>query len=81
MELPLIQIGNSKGFMLNKALLKKYNIQGKVELILEKEYIILKPVPAPRKGWEEAFERMNKAGDDKLLFDDVFEDEDLEEWN
>ncbi len=81
MELPLIQIGNSKGFMLNKALLKKYNIQGKVELILEKEYIILKPVPAPRKDWEEAFERMNKAGDDKLLFDDVFEDEDLEEWN
>ena len=81
MELSIIKIGNSKGFRLPKKLIEKYNITDKVELILEKGYLILKPVSSPRKGWESAFKEMNEKGDDKLLFDDVFENEDLEEWN
>jgi len=81
MELPIIQIGNSKGFRLSKTLIEKYNIKDKVELILEKGYIVLKPISQPRKGWEKAFKEMNEKGDDQLLFDDVFEDENLEEWN
>ncbi len=36
MELSIIQIGNSKGFRLSKTLIEKYNIEDKVELILEK---------------------------------------------
>jgi antitoxin MazE len=81
MELSIIQIGNSKGFRLNKTLLDKYNIKDKVELILEKGYIIIKPIPSPRKNWEKAFKEMKENGDDHLLFNDVFEDENLEEWN
>ena len=81
MELSIIQIGNSKGFRLSKTLIEKYNIKDKVELILEKGYIILKPISKPRKDWDKAFKRMSENGDDHLLFNDVFEDEDLEEWN
>jgi antitoxin MazE len=81
MELSIIQIGNSKGFRLSKTLIEKYNIKDKVELILEKGYIILKPISKPRKDWEQAFKEMNKNGEDQLLFDDVFENENLEEWN
>ncbi|NOX86930.1 MAG: AbrB/MazE/SpoVT family DNA-binding domain-containing protein [Chlorobi bacterium] len=81
MEIPVIRIGNSKGFRLSKALLEKYNIKDKVELVLEKEYIIIKPISQPRKDWEPAFKEMNENGDDQLLFDDVFEDENFEEWN
>lgn len=80
MELPVIKIGNSKGFRLSKTLIEKYNIKDKVELVLEEEYIILKPVTESRKGWEKAFKEMNENGDDQLLFNDVFEDENLEEW-
>ncbi|MBW6483423.1 MAG: AbrB/MazE/SpoVT family DNA-binding domain-containing protein [Vicingaceae bacterium] len=80
MELSIIQIGNSKGFRLSKTLLEKYNIKDKVELILEKGYLILKPISTPRKGWEKAFKAMNENGDDQLLFNDVFENENLEEW-
>ncbi len=80
MELSIIQIGNSKGFRLSKTLIEKYNIKDKVELILEKGYIILKPISSPRKGWESAFKEMNENGDDQLLFDDVFENENPEEW-
>ncbi len=80
MELSIIQIGNSKGFRLSKTLIEKYNIKDKVELILEKEYLILKPISSPRKGWDTAFKEMNESGDDQLLFNDVFENENLEEW-
>ena len=80
MELPIIQIGNSKGFRLSKTLIEKYNIKDKVEIILEKGHIILKPIAEPRKDWDAAFKEMKKNGDDQLLFDDVFENENLEEW-
>ena len=80
MELSIIKIGNSKGIRLPKTLIEKYNIKEKVELILEKGYLILKPISTPRKGWENAFKEMNENGDDQLLFNDVFENENLEEW-
>ena len=81
MELSVIAIGNSKGIRLSKTILEKYNITNKVELILEKGYIILKPIEESRIGWEESFRKMNENGDDGLLIGDVFEDENLEEWN
>ena len=80
MEIPIIQIGNSKGFRLSKTLIEKYNFKDKVELILEKGYLILKPISNPRKDWEESFKEMNAEGEDQLLFDDVFENENMEEW-
>lgn len=80
MELSVIQIGNSKGFRLSKTLIEKYNIKDKVELILEKGYIILKPVSSPRKNWEKEFKKMHENGDDQLLFNDIFDNENLEEW-
>ena len=79
MELSIINIGNSKGIRLSKTILEKYSISDKVELILEKGYIILKPKPEPRKNWEKAFKKMHENGDDQLLMDDVFEDENFEE--
>ncbi len=80
MDISVIQIGNSKGIRLSKTLLEKYNITDKVELILEKGYIILKAKSAPRSGWEESFKKMNENGDDKLLISDAFDDETLDEW-
>lgn len=81
MELSVINIGNSKGVRLSKTILEKYSIIDKIEIILEKDYIILKPITEPRKGWEKAFKKMQENGDDQLLIPDVFEDENFEEWN
>jgi antitoxin MazE len=80
MEIPVINIGNSKGIRLSKALLEQYNISDTLEMILEKGRIILKPISVPRKGWEKSFKQMHKNGDDILLIDDIFEDETFEEW-
>ena len=44
MEIPIIKIGNSKGIRLNKSIFELYNITDKVEVILEKGKIILKPI-------------------------------------
>lgn len=80
MEIPVINIGNSKGIRLPKAILDQYNISDTLELILEKGKISLKPIATPRKGWEKSFKEMKANGDDELLIDDVFEDENFEEW-
>lgn len=80
MEISVIKIGNSKGIRLSKTLLERYNIKDSVELIMEKEYIILKPKAEIRKGWSEAFREMNERGDDRALIPDVFGDESFEEW-
>jgi antitoxin MazE len=81
MDVSVIKIGNSKGIRLNKTLLDKYNIGDKVELVLEKNHILIKPVSQPRKDWDKAFDKMHQNGDDLLLVNDVFEDENPEEWN
>jgi len=80
MDISVIPIGNSKGIRLSKAVIDKYHIQEKVELILEKNYIILKPKSLPRQGWGKAFKKMHENGDDKLLMPDVFTEENFEEW-
>ncbi|CAM4089088.1 AbrB/MazE/SpoVT family DNA-binding domain-containing protein [Gillisia limnaea] len=80
METAIIQIGNSKGLRLSKTILLKYNIKDKVELILEKGHIILKPIESPRKNWEDKFKKMAESGDDQLLMNGVFEDDDFDEW-
>ena len=80
MEVSIIKIGNSKGFRLTKSILERYNITDKIELIFEKGQIILRPISEPRKGWDKAFQKMHKNGDDQLLLDDIFDDESFEEW-
>ena len=80
MEVTVIKIGNSRGIRLSKTLLERYNIRDTVDLILEKGQIIIKPLSRPRKGWDKAFMEMNANDDDKLLINDIFEDENIEEW-
>ena len=81
METPIIRIGNSKGLRLSKTILEKYKIKEKVELILEEGQIVLRPIESPRKDWEDKFKEMAENADDELLMNDVFEDENFDEWN
>ncbi len=80
MDIPVIPIGNSKGISLTKTLLEKYKITDTAELILEKEYSILKPKTVSRNGWGKSFKKMHANSDDKLLLSDISEDENLKKW-
>lgn len=75
MQVSVIQIGNSKGIRLSKTILEKYQITDKIEIVLENDFIVLKPIEHPRKNWEEAFVEMHQNGDDKLFIESVLENE------
>lgn len=81
MEASIIKIGNSKGLRLSRTILEEYHIKDKVELILEDEQIILRPIESPRKNWEDKFKEMANNKDDALLMDDFLEGENFDEWN
>ena len=68
MLVSVVQIGNSRGVRLPKAILDQLEISDKVDMEVENSQIILKPVPhQPRQGWDAAFSKMKDEGDDKLL--------------
>ncbi|MBC7883967.1 MAG: AbrB/MazE/SpoVT family DNA-binding domain-containing protein [Saprospiraceae bacterium] len=75
MEAKIIQIGNAKGIILNKAILDKYGFEEIVNLRMEEHFLIIEPVKKPRENWDEAFIKMHLYNDDQLLMSDVFEDE------
>jgi antitoxin MazE len=81
MEVSVVKIGNSKGILLSKTVIDKYKIKDKVDVSLEKGQIVIKAMHESRKGWENAFKAMHKNGDDKLLMNDVFENEKFDEWS
>jgi len=80
MEVAVIKIGNSRGIRFRKNIIERYNIRDTVEMILDKDHIIIKPISKPRKGWDKAFMEMNANGDDNLIVPDIFEEENFEEW-
>lgn len=76
MVVSVVQIGNSRGVRLPKAILEQLGINEKLELEIENQTIILKPVQEKvRNGWEDAFRKMALHKDDGL----VLQDNDLEE--
>lgn len=67
MEIQVIQIGNSKGIILSRAILERYNIQNKVVLDLRKNHLNITPLNQSREGWENSLNEMNSKGEDILL--------------
>jgi len=68
MKTHLIAIGNSKGIRIPMVLLKQCHIEDQIDLEVEDDKIIIKPIKSkPREGWADAFRLMNERGDDELL--------------
>jgi len=80
MEVSIINVGNSKGILLSKTILEKYGFVEKIELIMKQDHLELLPVKPPRQGWDKAFKEMHESGEDELLFDDILDDDIIEEW-
>uniref|UniRef100_A0A7C3EA58 AbrB/MazE/SpoVT family DNA-binding domain-containing protein n=1 Tax=Gracilinema caldarium TaxID=215591 RepID=A0A7C3EA58_9SPIR len=82
MLISVIPIGNSKGIRLPKAIIEQLQITDKLDLEVENQRIILRPLTQrPRQGWREAFTHMHDEQQDKLLLEDTNENEAFEwEW-
>lgn len=80
MKANIVSIGNSKGIRIPKVLLKQFDIHDQVELEIEEEGIVIKPVKSkPREGWDKAFKLMHERREDALLIDEKT-DFDREGW-
>lgn len=63
----IVQIGNSRGIRIPKALLAQTRLGEEVKLEVYHEQIIIRPSRRAREGWTKAFRTMAERGDDQLL--------------
>ena len=81
MKTKLVSVGNSKGIRIPMVILKQCNIENEVDLEVEKEKIVIKPVKnMPREGWNDAFRLMHEKKDDALLIDETIDLMENLEW-
>lgn len=80
MQARIIQIGNSQGIRIPKAILAACRLEGDVELCVEHEALVIRRARAVREGWEQAFSAMTAAGEGGLLDPPVPTRWDESEW-
>ncbi|MBS0013706.1 MAG: AbrB/MazE/SpoVT family DNA-binding domain-containing protein [Desulfobacterales bacterium] len=81
MRARIIKIGNSQGLRIPKPILDQTGITNDVEIEVEKDQIIIRPVKNVREGWDAAFRAMGERGDDEPIFDsNISHSWDEEEW-
>ncbi len=71
MKTNIVRIGNSKGIRLSKTILEQCQLRDEVELEVEGDRLVIRPVSEPRKGWDRAFAQMAENRDDVLLDHDT----------
>ena len=81
MRARVIKIGNSQGLRIPKPILEQTGIMDDVEIEVEKNRIIIRPIKNVRKGWDASFKIMGEKGDDELILDEnISHSWDEEEW-
>jgi antitoxin MazE len=63
----IIKIGNSHGIRIPKLVLDQVGLAHEVEIAVEADHLIVRPVRQSRIGWEAQFVAMATLGDDHLL--------------
>ncbi|MDZ4200050.1 MAG: AbrB/MazE/SpoVT family DNA-binding domain-containing protein [Kiritimatiellia bacterium] len=67
MKTTLIPIGNSRGVRIPKPFIEQCGLTEKVEMDVQDCMILIHAPRQSRAGWEAAFARMARDGDDKLF--------------
>lgn len=80
MRANVVQIGNSRGVRIPKAILLACAIEDAVELSVVDGKIVLQAAPRVRQGWAEAAQEMALRRDDDLLDPPVSTIFDEDEW-
>ena len=81
MRARVIKIGNSQGLRIPKPILEQTGIIEDVEIEVEKNKIIIRPVKNARGGWDATFKRMGEKGGDVPIIDETISHSwDEEEW-
>ena len=78
MELKVIQIGNSKGVRLPKAVLDEMGNFTVADLQIKDGSIVITPKKEPRQGWAEGFKNFGQSEEEKGLLMDFANEADEE---
>ena len=80
MKTKLIQIGNSRGVRLPKPIIEQVGLADEVDLQVREGAVLIRPLHAPRSGWEAAAKMLLGRTDHQLLDLETPTRFDEEEW-
>jgi antitoxin MazE len=63
----IVKMGNSRGIRIPKLLLDQLGLNEEVELAVQQNQLVIRPVRRPRHDWDEQLKLMAERGDDRLL--------------
>ena len=66
----LIRIGNSRGVRLPSSVIEEAGLSDRIELIVRRGAVTLKPADRPRESWSEAARACHENGEDGLILGD-----------
>jgi antitoxin MazE len=76
----IVQVGNSQGIRLPKAMLELSGIKDNIEIEVRDNQIVITAATKPRVGWHDAFAQMASDGDELEPLE-VKNSWDETEWN
>lgn len=76
----IVNIGNSKGLRIPKAIREQVGLEGKVTLSVKDDALVVRPKRKLREGWDSAFKRGSLRDEPLLLPDDLKNEFDEKEW-
>jgi antitoxin MazE len=80
MKAQIIQIGNSQGIRIPKALLEQSRISAEVDIELHEDGLLIRNMQKPRAGWNEAFRAMAENEDDEMAGGQALTEFEKKEW-
>jgi antitoxin MazE len=75
------RMGNSRGILIPKPLLKQVGLEDEAEILLEGNALVVRPPKrAPRSGWAEASRKIAALGQDTLVMPEFANEADAD-WS
>ncbi len=76
----LANVGNSKGVIIPKRLLKKYGISEHIAIVEAEAGILITQAKNPREGWGIAFKQAVETGQYETITSDILDDDIMEDY-
>jgi antitoxin MazE len=76
----LVRIGNSRGIRIPKAVIEQLGLDEDIELSVQANRLVIRPLRHPREGWEERIRAALKEGGEEPFEEWPPTEWDLSEW-
>lgn len=77
----LVKVGNSQTIRIPKIILQQLDFSKGVELEVQNQHLIVRPVKTVRQNWQTAFETMRQQNDDQMLDPETKTQFDQTDWD